>query len=141
MPDYKHKEAFALMWYACACGHRERVWNSRDGVTPYGGGLCISCGGKGLDDRGLRHTDFHLDFPAPDHKLHDGQLYFRDGTPEEAVAIIKRRIKAIDAAAARKVEPFKPIPDDVKARLLDDARNCTGEWNKGWPWSERWKAP
>src|SRR5438128_138761 len=39
-----HGEAFMLMWYECrGCGARERVWNSRDGVTPFGMG-CASCG-------------------------------------------------------------------------------------------------
>jgi len=33
-PQHRHAEAFKLMIYACSCGHRETIWNSRDGVTP-----------------------------------------------------------------------------------------------------------
>jgi hypothetical protein len=63
---YQHKEAFALMWYACACGHRERFWNSRDGVTPFGGIECPSCGEKGMSmTGGLSHIRFDLDEHAP----------------------------------------------------------------------------
>lgn len=128
---HQHKEAFALMWYACPCGHRERVWNSRNGVTPFGGVACPSCGGKGLERRGLSHTDWQLDEPSPKHNLNDGQLFFRDGTPEEAVAIIKRRIDKFCASG-------RAIPGDVAESLLENARNTEGEWNKGWPMSARW---
>lgn len=121
---YKHKEAFALMWYACQCGHRERIWNSRDGVTPYGGVPCPSCGG------GMTHVQFHLDEPAPGHELRDGQLFFADGTPEEAVAIIERRIIKFAAHGS-------PIPFEIGAQLLDDAKNQTGEWLPGWPTTHR----
>lgn len=129
---YKHKEAFCLMWYACACGHRERIWNSRDGVTPFGGLLCVSCGGKGLEDRGLRHEHFNRDEPAPTHMLRLGQLYFRDGTVADAITIIKRRISAF-------AERGQAIPAEIAERLLEQARTQTGdEWNKGWPMLDRW---
>lgn len=128
-----HKEAFALMWYACKCGHRERIWNSRDGVTPFGGILCISCGGGGLKG-GLSHVDFHLDEPAPDHQLRDGQLFFRDGTAEDAVKIIERRIVHFADAG-------KPIPDDIAEMFRQHAREQTNEWHEGWPMVERYRAP
>jgi hypothetical protein len=126
---YRHKEAFALMWYACPCGHRERIWNSRDGVTPFGGIACVSCGGNGIGG-GLTHVEFHRDEYAPDHTLRVGQLYFRDGTAAEAVAIIERRLKAF-------ADQGHIAPDHVAKQLLADAQNQTGEWNAGWPISER----
>lgn len=132
MTEYNHKEAFALMWYACSCGHRERIWNSRDGVTPFGGLLCVSCGGKGLDERrGLTHVDWRQDEPAPSHALQIGQLFFRDGTAGDAISIIKRRIRAFEAAG-------HPVPADVAEQLLNDARAQTGEWQLGWPIVDRW---
>ena len=36
---HNHAEAFKLMIYACEnpdCLHQEKIWNSRDGVTPFG---------------------------------------------------------------------------------------------------------
>lgn len=113
---YRHGEAFALMWYACTCGHRERIWNSRDGVTPFGLG-CPSCGSPTL-----RHVDWQRDQCTPSHQLHRGQRYFRDGTAAEASVIVERRI-----ASARN------IPAEVAALLRKEATEQTGEFVKGWP--------
>ena len=53
---YNHKEAFCLMTYRCKdCGFEERIWNSRDGVTPFGL-ACPSC--KGHDHV---HADWQND--------------------------------------------------------------------------------
>lgn len=143
--SYAHKEAFALMWYACVnrppnlfaphtriqgCGYRERIWNSRDGVTPFGGVECPSCGRKGIDG-GLMHVEWNADECRPDHKLALGQRFFRDGTAADAIIIIKRRIEI------SKKSP-RPIPDDIAERLLQHARDQTGEWNKGWPMIDRY---
>ena len=41
---HQHAEAFWLMKYTCQdCGHEEVIWNSRDGVTPFGI-RCMACG-------------------------------------------------------------------------------------------------
>lgn len=87
---HKHREAFNLMWYACKnCGHRERYWNSRDGVTPFGT-ECPSCGRPDLI-----HDAWHLDQYAPDHKPHHGQRLWVAMTLKAAEAIAKRRIAAV----------------------------------------------
>lgn len=85
--------AYNLMWYACECGHQERVWNSRDGVTP-AGIMCSSCGGNAYHVR-------LLDEYAPNHNLHHGQKFFRDGTTEEAHKLVVKR-------GGRVVGPFNP---------------------------------
>lgn len=115
-----HKEAFCLMWYACKCGHRERIWNSRDGVTPFGIG-CTSCGDI------MRHVNWQEDEPAPNHKLHEGQRFFRNGTPDEAEAIMRRRIE--------KAKGTRWEADAEKTELLVKlARVATeGEFQSGWP--------
>jgi hypothetical protein len=117
-----HKEAFCLMWYACkACGHRERIWNSRDGVTPFGCN-CPSCNGT------LNHVEWHNDTPAPDHKLIPGQRFWRDGTPDEAEAIMRRRIEKA------KGTQWEAGPETV-AQLIKAARDESdeSEFRKGWP--------
>ena len=87
MTEYEHKEAFALMIYMCdVCGTKEVVWNSRDGVTPFGTN-CPSCG------RSYTHHFFGADECAPNHKLHKYQKFWRDGTEAEARAILIRRCK------------------------------------------------
>jgi hypothetical protein len=103
------------MWYACeTCGHRERIWNSRDGVTPFGCS-CPSCGGI------MNHTQWGLDQYAPKHVLHPGQRFWRDGTPDEAEAIMRKRIKGLRCDA------------EYEAKLIAAARGGEGEFQKGWP--------
>ena len=118
----KHKEAFALMWYSCHCGHQERIWNNRDGVTPF----CTSCPSCG--QASLRHTMWGLDKPAPDHQPHPGQRVWRDGTQEEAVAMMERRIASMRAAG-------HPLDDDEAAEILAAVRSGDqlSEFAPGWP--------
>lgn len=116
-----HKEAFCLMWYACKCGHRERIWNSRDGVTPFGC-QCPSCSGI------MDHVDWRDDTVAPQHKLKAGQRFWRDGTPDEAEAIMRRRIEKA------KGTQWEADPETV-AKLIKSARDESdeSEFRKGWP--------
>lgn len=117
----EHKEAFCLMWYGCKCGHRERIWNSRDGVTPFGT-TCPSC--RGIMD----HVDWRADTLAPDHKLTIGQRFWRDGTPDEAEAIMRRRIEK--AKGTRWEVPTEEI-DALVASVC--GKQDEGEFRKGWP--------
>lgn len=118
---HSHGEAFMLMWYACKdCGHRERLWNSRDGVTPFGI-TCTSCGGIS------NHVDWKADEYAPDHKLVAGQRFFRDGTPDEAEAIMRRRVERSRGT------PYSPDAPTVR-KLIREARSGEShEFQKGWP--------
>lgn len=117
----EHKEAFCLMWYACKCGHRERIWNSRDGVTPFGCD-CPSCGGI------MDHVNWREDEPAPNHKMARGQRFWRDGTPDEAEAIMRARIEK------SKGTRWEATPDTVE-KLITAARDGSeeSEFRKGWP--------
>lgn len=90
---HRHVEAFCLMWYACSCGHQERYWNSRDGVTPY----CTQCPSCDSPDMGsLQHVRWREDAYAPGYKPHHGQRLWVDMTRERAEAYARGRI---DAAA------------------------------------------
>lgn len=114
-----HGEAFMLMWYECSCGHRERIWNSRDGVTPFGCG-CPSCGGT------MKHRYFGADEYAPKYNLLTGQRFWRDGTPDEAEAIMRRRIE--------KLRDNYPLNPGDEERLISEARSGEGnEFKAGWP--------
>jgi hypothetical protein len=87
--NHNHAEAFMLMNYACRdpeCQHHEIIWNSRDGVTPFGMN-CPSCGGNELI-----HCNWKLDKYAPDHKPHAGQRVWIDLTPERALVHAQRQI-------------------------------------------------
>lgn len=121
---YVHAEAFKLMAYACQCGHRETIWNSRDGVTPFGLG-CPSCG-----DLTLRHADWHLDEYAPNHAPFKGQRFWRDGTPDEAEDIMRRRIERMKGSW--------PITEQQAAELIKRCRDGEeSEFRRGWPMIDR----
>lgn len=78
---HQHAEAFCLMWYKCRdCPHCERIWNSRDGVTPFGT-PCPSCGGDSL-----YHTMRGMLY-APQHKLTHGQKFWRTMTEKDVDSI------------------------------------------------------
>lgn len=85
------------------CGHREVIWNSRDGVVPFGA-TCPSCGEE------MRHTHWHLDRYAKDYKLHLYQKYWADMTEETARELAKRTIER--ATAYAKDHPDQPIPSE-----------------------------
>lgn len=101
---HSHAEAFNLMWYACkSCGHRERFWNSRDGVTPFGT-ACPSCGKPDLC-----HDQFHLDTYVPDHKPHFGQRTW----------ISMTRDRAMEYATQASKRSAKPLTDDELQAVAD----------------------
>lgn len=122
---HQHAEAFSLMWYACkSCGSRVRVWNSRDGVTPFSMS-CVSCD-AGFNG-GMVHVHWNLDEYAPGHKPRPYQFFWRDGTPDEAAAIMTARIQ--------QMKDTYPCSPEKAAELIERARNNTlgGEFQKGWP--------
>ena len=103
---HQHAEAFCLMWYACPCGHRERFWNSRDGVTPF----CTRC--PSCDRPTLQHVDFGLDQYVPDHKPAHGQRIWIDMTRERAEVIARRRVETARSQGY-------VLPEDRLAALID----------------------
>jgi hypothetical protein len=73
---YYHREAFCLMWYQDTDGNRERIWNSRDGVTPFS-----IRSRQGLD---ATHVDWDRDEWRPFHIPEVGDRIFVDLTVERA---------------------------------------------------------
>jgi hypothetical protein len=80
---FHHSEAFALMIYRCeSCGTRERLYNSRDGVTPF----IINC----RDCKGnMMHIDWQGDECLPGYVPKRGQRVFID-TPKEVFEMFTR---------------------------------------------------
>jgi hypothetical protein len=121
---HNHGEAFMLMTYACKCGHREVIWNSRDGVTPFGLG-CPSCG-----QPTLQHVEWGRDVYAPNHTLHREQRFWRDGTPDEAEAIMRRRIE-------RMKDQYPLAPKEAERLIRQCREGDEHEFQKGWPTIDR----
>jgi hypothetical protein len=104
---HQHAEAYCLMWYACECGHRERIWNSRDGVTAFGM-ACPSC-----NEPKLQHVDWKLDVYAPDHVPAPGQRVWITMTRERALQIARRTVA--------RVAQGKAMPSGVDLSRIADA--------------------
>ena len=82
---YRHPEAFCLMEYRCKeCGASEILWNSRDGVTPFGI-RCLKCG------KNMLHSNWEKDRCMPDFKPNNGMRIFTDLTPEKHREYMKKR--------------------------------------------------
>lgn len=113
MSEYKHKEAFCLMWYGCPCGHRELMWNSRDGVTPFGT-LCPSC-----DEPSLEHVWWNQDLCKPDHKPAPGQRVWVSMTQAEAARHAEARIASAKAQGDER-ERSKKVFEALVAHIYQD---------------------
>lgn len=132
---HRHGEAFCLMKYKCEnanCGREEWLWNSRDGVTPF----CITCPAC-LDARRqnpvMQHVDWHRDRFVQNHQPKKGDRYFRDGTPDEAVAIVRARI---DSCKGTQYERSAQETEEILASV---ATSTDGEFQPGWPTVDVWK--
>ena len=114
-------EAFKLMAYRCeTCGFMERIWNSRDGVTPF----CVSCRRCG---KIAQHIEWHRDVFDPGYDPKPGDRYFRDGLPEEARAFMRARLEKSRGT------PYE-IPEYEWDEFISEATNRdTGEFRPGWP--------
>ena len=74
----------------------------------------------------MRHIEWAKDVYAPDHTLRNGQGFWRDGTPDEAEAIMRRRIE--------QMREKYPLSTGEAAKLIASVRNENeGEFQKGWP--------
>lgn len=107
---YNHREAFCLMWYKCqeqGCGHMERIWNSRDGVTPFYCG-CPSCGKPSL-----QHAYFGSDKCEPEHVPHHGQRMWVGMTKARAAEIAENRVKFFQAMGSK-------VPIGTQTSIRDD---------------------
>lgn len=109
---FKHAEAFCIMQYRCEkCGFEEKIWNSRDGVTPFIIG-CPSCGSPSH-----KHINFERDAFSPNHSmiLNKGDRFFIDMTIERsreyAVVRVDRQIEVGFLKQSQRNFAIKQITD------------------------------
>src|ERR1041385_5999692 len=100
--EYNHIEAFCLMTYACERGHREIIWNSRDGVTPF----VIPCAICGTE---MTHINWRSDRREPAYQPQPGERMFVNMTPEDATALAKQM-----------VEKYWDYPETPMREMYDD---------------------
>jgi hypothetical protein len=119
---HRHGEAFCRMKYRCNdCGRVEWLWNSRDGVTPFGIS-CAFCRGTA----GMYHVDWQEDEFRPDYTPVAGERFFRDGTQDEARAYIRQRLER--AKGTEWAAPEAEWPEIVEST----ATAIDGEFQPGW---------
>lgn len=138
----KHKEAFKIMSYRCECGSQEKLWNSRDGVTPF----TIPCGqcGNGM---GMVHVDWDHDVFAPFLNPPAGSRYFADMTIERARQYAVRNVDSLISMGrveeTRRNELIRSLtqnyfgdghaPDILVAQVGQDAKPAKCDGNHGGP--------
>lgn len=113
-PNHQHTEAFWLMTYICQdCGHKEVIWNSRDGVTPFGT-RCMACGGINMLHKGPHEY-------APDHVPDVGQYVWITFPESLRLPFGRGRVKAGEGTAYQVDDPqtrqeiAEGIADDMQA--------------------------
>lgn len=86
---HNHGEAFNIMIYECdTCGGKEKIWNSRDGVTPF----ATSCPVDGCEGT-AQHKDWNADEHAPDYNPPIGSRIWIDMTPEKALEYATKQVE------------------------------------------------
>ena len=106
--NYNHVEAFCLMNYKCRnCGHREQLWNSRDGVTPFIID-CIKCDGEN------EHVHFWMDKRKPFYRPYRGQRIFVDMTEERYLEMMQKRMEYF-------IGTEHEIPEEKRPEFLEEA--------------------
>lgn len=111
--EYNHKEAFCLMIYRCnVCGRVEKLWNSRDGVTPFIIG-CRFCGGEAM------HIMWNSDMCVPDYEPHPRQRIFVDMTKEKATEIAEKIIKMREPNKIQETEKEQMLKNLIERIYVD----------------------
>ena len=112
-PKHNHAEAFKLMSYACrSCGYEEKIWNSRDGVTPYAVKCPVCPKGESY------HVNWQADAYLPEYIPERGQRVFVDMPESMKIVFARRRVRNFpptNQKAKRMVKKdlIKAIVDDM----------------------------
>ncbi|HEY8597359.1 MAG TPA: hypothetical protein VIL85_02945 [Thermomicrobiales bacterium] len=110
---HEHPEAFCLMHYRTKDGTlTEILWNSRDGVTPFG----ISS----TDGREMTHVDWHLDNFQPDYKPVPGQRIFVTLGRERAEEWARQFVERYWDHGEYPMHRAYPSREDAIAKLTDE---------------------
>lgn len=109
VPKWFQPEGFHLMQYCCASGHEITIWNSRDGVTPFG----VTCPTRDCRESS-KHINWRGDIYAPDHKPKTGDYVFVDLTYAMAVAY---RIRYVERFWSNDMEKMFGTKKEAVERL------------------------
>ena len=133
---YQHAEAFHVMEYECrnptngfGCGAKEKIWNSRDGVTPF----TVDC--PQCKTGTMFHHNWQSDIHDENYKPLPGQRIFRDGRPEEARECLLKRWESMDESFKRSMNiEYRWTMEETRERVIAGA--LESEFQQGWPMIE-----
>lgn len=115
MSEYNHKEAFCVMTYQCnKCGEKERIWNTRDGVTP----LCISS--SCCENSTATHVDWHRDIRSLGIPREPIGRVFMDITKEDAERLAN---EFWDRRGEQLMEQYEHLKEMGKDKLIEKKIN------------------
>lgn len=104
---YEHAEAYCLMKYRCEkCGFTEKVWNSRDGVTPFIIN-CEKCSGH------MQHIDWNEDKRLVNYIPEIGQRVFINMPLDYYKVYCRVKAKIIKDNVEGNTEPLQKIYKDL----------------------------
>ena len=119
MSEYNHQEAFCLMQYRDkVTGETEVLWNSRDGVTPFG---IVSRRGNDA-----MHNNWRQDVRIPDFKPAPGMRIFVDATRENMTPGLKAYIEKWWNNGENPMRNFFETKDQAFERFMESALEKTG---------------
>jgi len=108
------EEGYAIMQYRCeACGKIEKIYNARDGVTPFIVS-CIYCGGN------AQHINWHEDIYDPEYIPEPGQRIFFSMPIELARVFAKRNLKKDEQSAYPPPQAGTQERKELEEALVDD---------------------
>lgn len=117
---YEQAEAFCLMTYACKYGHRETIWNSRDGVTPF----IVTCARCGAE---ANHVDWGKDVCDPLYQPKPGERFFVSMTPHDAEHLAREVVDRNWDAPDRLMQQMYEDKADAIRRLSASYNEPTGQ--------------
>lgn len=100
---YNHVEAFCIMTYKCDyCHFEEKIWNSRDGVTPFIIG-CTRCRGE------MQHINWEQDERNENYIPSEGSRVFIDFPDSLRKPFALKRIKLYENTHTVKPEEYNNL--------------------------------
>lgn len=128
MSQFLHGEAFCHMSYKCKkCHEVVSIWNSRDGVTPFGGNCVQEC-----CDGSMQHENFSHDRFDPRHQPANGDLIWADFQCDEERGK-ELAIKRIDVFKGTEFElkpgtkEYDDMVESLAKSFMDEAKRHSPE--------------
>lgn len=111
-----HREAFCMMTYQCeSCKKTVAIWNSRDGVTPFGVN-CVFDECKGS----MKHIRWIDDVFFPEYEPKSGDYVFMDMPAEYMKILTVQRVETCWDTGKYAMKDFFKTKEDATKELMKE---------------------